>query len=101
MWRNLYVSPSRRSVARVGAALVADDDVRVLREQVDDLALPLVAPLRPDDHGGGHGDEVCPKPWQPLAARGGPGGRHAETRAADTTNSAIVIAGCEVRPETD
>ena len=47
-------------VPRVGAALVADDDVRVLGEQVDDLALPLVAPLRPDDDGGGHGDEVCP-----------------------------------------
>jgi hypothetical protein len=41
-------------VPRVRAALVAADDVRVLGEQVDDLALALVAPLRADDHGRGH-----------------------------------------------
>ena len=42
-------------VARVRAALVAADEVGALGEQVDDLALALVAPLRADDHGGGHG----------------------------------------------
>jgi hypothetical protein len=42
-------------VPGVRPALVAADDVAVLREQVDDLALPLVAPLRADDHGRGHG----------------------------------------------
>ena len=41
-------------VAGVRAALVAADDVGVLGEQVDDLALPLVAPLRPDDDGRRH-----------------------------------------------
>ena len=41
-------------VPRVRPALVAADEVGVLGEQVDDLALPLVAPLRTDDHGGRH-----------------------------------------------
>ena len=41
-------------VPGVGAALVAADEVGVPREQVDDLAFPLVAPLRADDHGRGH-----------------------------------------------
>ena len=41
-------------VPGVRAALVAADEVGVLGEQVDDLALPLVAPLRADDHGRGH-----------------------------------------------
>jgi len=39
-------------VARVVAALVADDEIRLLREEVRDLALALVAPLGSDD--GGH-----------------------------------------------
>ena len=42
-------------VARVRAALIAADEFGALGEQVDDLALALVAPLRADDHGGGHG----------------------------------------------
>ena len=42
-------------VARVRPAVVTANDVRVLGEQVDDLALALVSPLRPDDHGRGHG----------------------------------------------
>ena len=37
-------------VAGPGSAVVAADDVRVAREQVDDLALALVTPLRADDH---------------------------------------------------
>ena len=36
-------------VARVGAAVPADDQVRVAGEQVDDLALALVAPVAADD----------------------------------------------------
>ena len=32
-------------VARVGAALGADDNVRLLSQEVDDLALALIAPL--------------------------------------------------------
>src|SRR5205085_7043441 len=43
-------------MARVRAALVAADEIRVLGEQVDDLALALVAPLRTHDDSGRHGD---------------------------------------------
>ena len=39
-------------VSGVVAALVADDEIRLLREEVRDLAFALVAPLRSDD--GGH-----------------------------------------------
>ena len=46
-------------VTGVRAALIAAHDVRLLGEQVDDLALPFVAPLRTDDYGRGHGWEVC------------------------------------------
>src|SRR5439155_27347854 len=42
-------------VAGVRPAVVAADEVAGLREQVDDLALALVSPLRADDHGRGHG----------------------------------------------
>ena len=41
-------------VTRVRAALVAGDDGGALRQHVDDLALPLIAPLGADDHDGGH-----------------------------------------------
>jgi hypothetical protein len=42
-------------VAGVGTAGVADDDVVILGEDVDELALGLVAPLQTDDAGAGHG----------------------------------------------
>ena len=45
-------------VAGIRPTLVAADDVRLLREQVDDLALPFVAPLRTDDDGGRHDGSV-------------------------------------------
>ena len=41
-------------VPGIGPALVTADDIRLLREQVDDLALALVAPLRADDDGRRH-----------------------------------------------
>jgi hypothetical protein len=41
-------------VAGVVAALEADHEIRVLREQIDDLALALVAPLGAHDHDAGH-----------------------------------------------
>ena len=46
-------------VAGVRSTLVAADEIRVLREQVDDLSLPLVAPLRADDDGRGHARQSC------------------------------------------
>ena len=41
-------------VAGVGAAVVADHEVVLVGEQIDDLALGLVAPLQADDTGAGH-----------------------------------------------
>ena len=41
-------------VPRVRATLVAAHEVGILRQQVDDLPLSLVSPLRPDDDRGGH-----------------------------------------------
>src|SRR5207253_10715522 len=38
-------------VPRIRPALVPADDVRLLGEQVDDLSLAFVSPLRADDHG--------------------------------------------------
>ena len=46
-------------VARIRPALIAADDVRFLREQVDDLALALVAPLRAHDDGRRHATECA------------------------------------------
>ncbi len=46
-------------VAGVRTALVAADEIGVLREQVDDLPLPLVAPLRTDDDGRRHARQSC------------------------------------------
>ena len=43
----------------VRPTLVAADEVGVLGEQVDDLALALVAPLRANDHGGRHVRHSC------------------------------------------
>jgi hypothetical protein len=36
-------------VSRVGSALISRNDVDILGEDVDDLSLPLVAPLGTDD----------------------------------------------------
>src|SRR5207244_9316382 len=45
-------------VPGVRPAVVAADDVRMLGEQVDDLALPLISPLRADDDRGWHDRSV-------------------------------------------
>src|SRR3954471_16718669 len=49
-------------VPRVRPAVVAAHEIRVAREQVDDLALPFVAPLRADDHGRGHAASLTQEP---------------------------------------
>ncbi len=41
-------------MAGIGPALVADDDIVLLGEQIDNLALGLVAPLQSDNTGGRH-----------------------------------------------
>jgi len=48
------VLPDHHGVAGIVAALVADDEVVVGREQVDDLGLALVTPLGSHDGGDGH-----------------------------------------------
>ena len=45
----VLVGADADGVAGVGAATVADDDVGVIGDVIDDLALPLVAPLRTED----------------------------------------------------
>ncbi|MBF8280154.1 MAG: hypothetical protein HW385_1586 [candidate division NC10 bacterium] len=50
---NLFVSDDDR-MAGVGAALVTGHGIEMLREEIDDLALPLIAPLRADDDYVGH-----------------------------------------------
>ena len=47
----VFLAADADGVAGVGAAAVADDDVGVLGEEIDDLALALVAPLQADDAG--------------------------------------------------
>ena len=62
-------------MAGVGPALVADDDIVLLGEQIDDLALGLIAPLQSDDTRGRHcGDPPSFKGTVPFSAR------HAERR---------------------
>src|SRR5262249_3079924 len=46
-------------VPGVRPALVAADHIRTLREQVDDLALALVAPRRADDDGRWHAESLA------------------------------------------
>src|SRR6266404_8028359 len=46
-------------MASVGAAVVADDEIVLIGEQIDDFALGLIAPLQSDDTSGRHD-------WKPL-----------------------------------
>ena len=55
-WRANLPSVVLDGVAGVVAALVADDQIGLLAEEVDDLAFAFVAPLGADDHGRGHGN---------------------------------------------
>jgi hypothetical protein len=41
--------PDDDGVARVGAAAVADDDLAVLGQDIDHLALAFITPLQSDD----------------------------------------------------
>ena len=57
-------------VAGVVAALVADDHRHLLGQEVGRLALALVAPLQPDDHGRRHQRATGNHATQTLADRG-------------------------------
>ena len=47
-------SVANDGVAGIGAAIVADDQVVLFGEEIDDLTFGLVAPLQADDTGAGH-----------------------------------------------
>ena len=49
------VAPDLDRVARVRAAVEADDEVGLRRQDVDDLALPFISKLAANDGGPGHG----------------------------------------------
>ena len=71
-------------VAGVVAALVAHDHRDLLGQEVGRLALALVAPLQPDDHGGRHQRRQAWRVVEPrIGALGGrgEGGRRAKERA--------------------
>src|SRR5262249_13366191 len=58
-------------VACIRPAVVAADEIGMLGEQVDDLALALVSPLRADDDGGRHQGPCCAQ-WDETDARAKP-----------------------------
>ena len=72
-------------VPGVRPAVVAADEIRVLGEQVDDLALALVAPLGPDDHGRGHAQEYARSARRPPAVLG---------RRRSSSDRERSLAGC-------
>ena len=49
--RRVFFVADADGMAGVGAAAIADDDIGVLGEKIDDLALALVSPLQADDAG--------------------------------------------------
>ena len=63
-------------VAGVGAALIADDDLVVLGEDVDEFAFGFVAPLQTDNACAGHGRRSSLKKKEKTARLG----RHAALR---------------------
>ena len=79
-------------MARVRATLVAADEIGVLREQVDDLSLPLVAPLRADDDGRGHARQSCScvrlRPSPRAASSGSSSGAVSTTETAGKPEAA-------------
>jgi hypothetical protein len=74
-------------VAGVVAALEADDHVRALGEQVDDLALPLVAPLGANDDDSRHvrGKSVSDEPPRVLAVE-----RHERAHLLEARDGALL-----------
>src|SRR5207302_1078223 len=73
-------------VAGVGAAVVADDEVVPVGEEVNDLALGLVAPLQADDTGATGGDA-----WR-RRGRHGSDGRLRAAGAAPASRPGMVLS---------
>ena len=48
------VLPHMNGMARIWPAAVANHDIRVLREEIHQLSLSLVPPVRPHDHDRAH-----------------------------------------------
>ncbi|MEY9271952.1 GNAT superfamily N-acetyltransferase [Bradyrhizobium diazoefficiens] len=76
-------------VAGVMAALETDDDVRLLRQPVDDLALPFVAPLGADDDNIGHSRVI---PIQSVSRRHDPRGKPVPTFPGSCLRQALSAA---------
>ena len=88
------LAPHHQRVAGVVPALEADHHVGVLGEEVDDLALALVAPLRTDDHDIRHEDWLLR--WVATIPGGGTG-RHrwlsAAAPGARSRRTALALQG--------
>ena len=93
-------------VAGVVASLVANDEAVLLRQQVDDLGLALVAPLGADDDGDRHGtllarqvSELRTERVESLVARpvGTQGHRGHVLRTSPTSTTRVVRMSDEVR----
>ena len=93
-WSLNTSSPLDHGVAGVVAALVADDHRDLLGQEVGRLALALVAPLEPDDHGSRH-QARSPRSRAPTRKSPGPCGpgpdRHLPRRAADCVGGSPVV----------
>ena len=75
-WRAKRLAVDHDGVPGVVAALVADDQVHLLGDEVGELALALVAPLGPDDDGRRHGASfVASLPATEIGARQSPHAR--------------------------
>ncbi len=52
--KDILLRADLNRVPRIVAALIPDDPVRLLGQNVNNLALPLIAPLRADQNCTGH-----------------------------------------------
>jgi hypothetical protein len=55
------LGPDHHGVAGVMAALETNDQIRFGSQEVDDLPLPFVSPLRSDNHHRRHCDLIAPE----------------------------------------
>src|SRR5712692_3140129 len=60
---NRLLTTDHQRMPGVVSALEPDHDLRVLRQQIDDFAFPLIAPLRSDHHDIWHGRVIPQRLW--------------------------------------
>ena len=92
-WRAKRLAVDHDGVARVVTALVADDHVHLLGQEVGELALALVAPLGADDHGSGHAGQRVKLGCATGAAVGEAAGTWTvpSTSTVGTTGTVVVV----------